>query len=164
MHTLGPSKQRAWPLNSALAFIMKRFEVEPESQISHELFLMEMPSKKYVNILVAKFSGEYGYGSGGNIDAEYMYATLISALSFSGASGVILDFTELSYQWGDKMGLVLSAPADRDLPLVVVGSELCEKSLKSLIEDELLIEDQNMLFKDIESAVIQVDSEYQQQC
>jgi hypothetical protein len=58
-------------------------------------------------------------------------------------AGVILDFRELEYSWGDEMGRTLSITdpsTGGQMPLVIVVSDLNRAGMTSLLRDELSLE------------------------
>ncbi len=57
------------------------------------------------SILIAKFSGVYGYGSNGNNDGSFMRSMLASYyFAFQPEPiTIILDLTRLNYQWGNTI-------------------------------------------------------------
>lgn len=87
------------------------------------------------------FAGNYGYGSAGNGDAAYMDAMYRAAVEVIGPDGLILDFTDLNYEWGDLLGRVLNPP-DRwaqleSPPFALVLGQGCEQGLRSLLLEDL---------------------------
>ena len=96
-------------------------------------------------ILRLAFKGEYGFGCKGNPDATYLHSVIASALLAWEPEGVVLDFRNLRYEWGDEMAGVLFSTS-RFLhfvnagggltPTVVITSELCLEGLTSLVAQE----------------------------
>lgn len=92
-------------------------------------------------LLLVRFTGDYGYGAGGNDDANYMDAMYRAAVEVISPAGLILDFSEFSYQWGDRLGQVLNVPdawgkVPRP-PFAIVLGEACEEGLRSLLIQDL---------------------------
>lgn len=108
-----------------------------------------------------KFIGTYGYGSGGNGDARYMTAMTRAAIEYCDPDALIFDFSELRYEWGDMLGAVLTEGyrlwGDEDAPHAIVVSDLCEPAIRSLLSDDLLLEDSDFLLRDLHDAVSHVD-------
>jgi hypothetical protein len=140
---------------------LRKITIEPDNEITHEIFSVKLPSAGHLDALVMKFTGVYGYGSRGNGDAEYMTAVTRAAISFTDPFALIFDFSQLSYEWGDMMGKVLSSSYDRwendEMPIAIVVSDLCETAIKSLLTDDLLMEDLSLIHHSLESALAYVD-------
>jgi hypothetical protein len=140
---------------------LRKITIEPDNEITHEIFLVKLPSAGHQDALVMKFTGVYGYGSGGNGDAEYMTAVTRAAVSFTDPFALIFDFSQLSYEWGDMMGQVLFSRQDGwendEMPIAIVVSDLCEPAIESLLTDDLLIDDLSLVHHSLESALAYVD-------
>jgi hypothetical protein len=135
--------------------------IAPDSELVHEMFLVTLPSAAPLNALVMRFRGNYGHGSGGNGDAEYMTAVTRAAISFTNPFALIFDFAKLSYEWGDMMSQVLSLGDERwvndAMPTAIVVSTLCEPSIRSLLIEEMSVQDLTLLHHSIEDALAYVD-------
>jgi hypothetical protein len=81
------------------------------SDIRHEFLIGKSQRTKYKEILVIKYSGEYGFGSRGNPDARFMCALAEAAISYYDPDGIVLDISELKYEWGDMLEMVFSLGA-----------------------------------------------------
>lgn len=140
---------------------LQKITIAPDNELTHEIFSVKLPSADHLNALVMKFTGAYGYGSSGNGDAEYMTAVTRAAIYFTSPFGLIFDFSQLSYEWGDMMGQVLSSGKDQwvndEMPIAIVVSDLCETAIKSLLTDDLLMEDLSLVYHSLESALAYVD-------
>ena len=106
------------------------------SKIQVDFFIGD--SQSYHKILVVKYTGDYPYGSAGNRDAKYMLAMGEAGLLVWEPSGVIVDFSNLNYQWGDALEMVFNIGAhshyeDVPLPMALVVGKECEEALRSLI-------------------------------
>lgn len=88
------------------------------------------------DIIVIRFSGEYDSDS----DAHYMYAKGQFALMAYQPMGIILDFRDLEYHWGDKMDLVfdigMGKHEDDDFSTALLISEKCKKAIGTLVHDD----------------------------
>ncbi len=144
---------------------LTKVDIAPDNPITHEVFTAALPSRHYSNLLVMKFVGTYGVGSSGNGDARYMAAVTKAAIEFTEPWGIIYDFTQLSYVWGDMMDYVLSVGKGRwdegDLPVAIVVSEKCEPAIRSLLQMEMDIQDLTLLHHSVTSAVEYVDQQNQ---
>ncbi len=92
-------------------------------------------------LLLVRFTGDYGHGASGNCDAAYMDAMYRAAFDVVAPDGLILDFSGLSYQWGDRLGQVLNPPCIwgqlSTPPFAIVLGEACEDGLRSLLQEDL---------------------------
>jgi hypothetical protein len=78
------------------------------SDLRHEFLIGKSLRTKFKDILVIKYSGEYGVGSRGNPDAGFMCALAEAAISYYDPDGIVLDISELKYEWGDMLAMVFS--------------------------------------------------------
>ncbi len=121
------------------------------------------PHIRSPDILVVTFSGKYRYGSAGNADADYMRAMAEAGIYATSPTALILDFTELAYEWGDKIDWVLNAGTDQHgdsfFPMAVVIDDGCSDGLQSLIrgiDSSNPIDDNETFFWSIDDAVAHV--------
>lgn len=86
-------------------------------------------------ILLIAFHGEYRPGSAGNDDAYFMYGLATAGVEARRPAGIILDFRDLKYVWGDMLELVYNAApshaGDHQTFAVVVG-ETSKEALRTL--------------------------------
>ena len=150
-----------------------------ESTIRVRYFPGPAAKKPYLEILVITYSGIYPHGSAGNADAQFLYAMAKAAVAAFEPWGVIHDLTELSYEWGDMLEMVLTVGPDRELPptvesvfgsrsgsgrspvAVVVGPD-GEEAVRTLLLGERSrepIEKIGYVFCDLESAWAYVDAQ-----
>lgn len=115
------------------------------------------------DILIVAFHGKYRYGSTGNADADYMRAMAEAGLYATSPTALILDFSELAYEWGDKIDWVLNSGTDQYgdafFPMVVVVDEGCAGGLQSLIRgmnSEDPIDDNETFFWTVEDAITKI--------
>ncbi|MBW8847197.1 MAG: hypothetical protein JF607_19700 [Burkholderiales bacterium] len=108
-------------------------------EIRYEIALYQFEHE--CKLLRVRFGGSYGYGSDGNGDAVYMDAMYRAAFEVLRPDGLILDFSELGYQWGDLLGRVLNAPdqwSERERPpFAVVLGAASEEGVRSLLLNDL---------------------------
>ncbi len=106
------------------------------SNISVEYFLAEHEKFSTPNFLWLKYSGEYKPGSEGKGDALFIMASAEAAHKAWYSKGVVFDFTDLEYTWGDEMSWVFGFGYDRvtrcEYPVAIVVSDKCSDALKSL--------------------------------
>jgi hypothetical protein len=140
---------------------LRELKIAPDNEIKHEMYLVDLPSLPGREALVMKFIGEYGYGSGGNGDALYMTAMTKAAIEYCDPDALIFDLSELGYEWGDMLEAVLSTGnqiwGEEDVPHAVVVSDLCEPAIRSLLSDEMLLDELDFLQHGLGDAVNLVD-------
>lgn len=111
-----------------------------------------------VEVLVISFSGSYGYGSRGNADATFIVAKTMAGLAAYEPCCLILDFQEMSYEFGNSILRVWQEVAeyrdydDTAFPVLVVTSDLCHAGISSLFE-AFKLKKSPSLFQDIERAI-----------
>ena len=115
---------------------MSRIEVRFFTGPSSKYF--EFPTRVvHYTILVVKYSGVFGWGSGGNGDATYMGSMAKAGIQAFRPQGVIHDFSELSYEWGDELlGAMLIGTEIRPKARAVVVSPKCEAAVRTLCFDD----------------------------
>ena len=91
--------------------------------------------------LVVTCSGAYGVGSKGKPDARAIIAEIAKGLSATKVDSVLLDYTDLIYEWGDDIGATFypDDPTDRDrvIPTAVIVGNNCKNAIQSLLESDL---------------------------
>ena len=109
-------------------------------------------------ILVIKFEGV------ADNDAEffggynYMLAMIGAGKSVWESGGLILDFTELEYSWGDNMSSVIGIAREggewheEEMPLAIAVSSKCSEGMISLINVEMGLKHENYLSNGLEEA------------
>jgi hypothetical protein len=127
---------------------MKRYtltEVVPEAPegISSRYYLVDPLQTDRYKILVVAFAGEYPEGSRGNRHGWYVATSTLHGLHAFQANCIILDFTELSYRWGNTLLQVFQdisqlmdaggEPENFPFPVMVVTSEKCRDAFLSLV-------------------------------
>ncbi len=110
-------------------------------------------------ILCVTFQGVYGYGSAGNSDARFMKAVVHLGCEAFDPKGIVLDFRQLDYQWGDEMAFPIEAAhVDWVRPAILI-SDLCRQGMTSFVQAELFSNPEIWLFGDIESALRRVEAD-----
>ena len=113
---------------------MREHTLAELSRIQVRYFMVESKTKPYLKILVIRYSGVYPPGSGGNDDAQYMYALASAGVAAFKPWGVIHDLTEIVYEWGDKLDLVFGVgPQFEASPVAVVVGPACEAAVRTLL-------------------------------
>jgi hypothetical protein len=111
--------------------------LEQLSPLTHEVKVPETEKFRSPAFKVISYHGEYRYGSGGNADARYIVATATAAHKAWFTEGIVIDFSDLKYEWGDEMEWVLniaqSGPTKCSFPLVIIVGDKCKPALQTLI-------------------------------
>jgi len=84
--------------------------------------------------LAMEFKGRYKIGGEGYEDSLFMTAMIHAALQVWYVKGLILDFRQLSYEWGNNIGEVILAGKSvmgSKFPTAVVVSDLCKNALET---------------------------------
>lgn len=81
----------------------KQLKLEDLSNIQYEVHTGTSRVVDYLEIMILKFIGDYGYGSAGNSDATYMSAIGKAVLEAWEPGGLIIDLSDLSYEWGIEL-------------------------------------------------------------
>jgi len=106
--------------------------LEETNALIHVSFQLATSGKKQVHpTLIAKFTGRYRDGSQGNPDTEFMVSILNKATKIWSPCDIILDFSNLTYKWGNGM-LEVVRPMFSFCPRVVVVGPDNRKALSSL--------------------------------
>lgn len=150
------SKPRLNPLDlHALSAVQVRFSTG------------EIPAHKYPHaVLVIHFSGTYQSGSRGNSDATYMVAIGNACIKAIDPDAVILDLSELDYQWGDRMAAVMDiGGSDRDMPfpLAIVVGPKCREAIGTLcfgVNSKTDVCQHEHIFDDLADAWAYLDEEF----
>lgn len=151
----------------------KQFKLEELSNIQYEVHIGSSKAVNYLEIMILKFIGHYGYGSEGNSDAIYMCAMGKAALEAWEPGGLIIDFSELTYEWGDRIESVFFIGEDkyRDTPFpvaLIVGSN-SDEAIRTLflgLKSNRPINEIGWVYKDLSSAWEHIEfklNEYKQQ-
>ena len=110
------------------------------SALEHEVRLPSHLRFHTPEFKVIAYTGSYRSGSQGKEDALYIMATAAAAHEAWYTDSIVIDFSGLSYDWGDQMEWVLNvgrgAVANCDYPLAIIVGPDCEQALRSLMPDE----------------------------
>jgi hypothetical protein len=127
------------------------------SAASCEFRTCALPSAKYAQCLVVAFAGAAGNSHEHVGTFRYMRAMIAAGIAAWDPVAVVLDLTNLWYEWGDEMGEVLGTIP---LPVAVVTSQRNRKGLTSLVEAELFQRPRDWLFDTLADALGACDRQY----
>ncbi|OBY76364.1 hypothetical protein BBG47_27545 [Paenibacillus sp. KS1] len=137
----------------------KQVQLEDLSKIRYEVHIGTSKIVDYLDFMILKFCGKYGYGSSGNADAVYMRAIGKAAIEAWEPGGLIIDFSELSYEWGDQIESVFFVGGDKygdtPFPVALIVGKNSEEAIRTLLvglESEKGIEEIEWAFKNLEDA------------
>lgn len=112
----------------------KQMKLEDLSKVKYEVHI---GNSNYRKIMIIKFIGSYGDGSRGDSDAIYMSAMGKAALEAWRPRGVIIDLSELDYQWGDELDRVFDIGSGQysgaPFPTAVLVGKNSEEAIRTLI-------------------------------
>jgi len=114
-------------------------------------------------ILLATFWG-HAFNSHGQSSFRHIEVLMAANMVAIESYAVILDLTQLKYEWGDEMAGVLfycsNHPIETGLkiPVAVITSELNAEGLTSLVRDEMHERPEDWLFADLDAAIASVQS------
>ena len=104
-------------------------ELSKNGNIGFSLRRWARDKQPFLSIVHVSFSGDYRSGSSGAPDAHYIDGLVRTVDAVWSASGLILDLSDLRYEWGDEMDLVLQPPTA--IAAIVVSSK-CEPAISTL--------------------------------
>lgn len=129
------------------------------SEINYEVHIGKSNEVNFLKIMILKFIGEYGFGSAGNSDAIFMRAMGEAVLEAWNPGGLIIDLSELSYEWGDQLEDVFYVGSykyrDRPFPIAIIVGDKSEEAIRTLILGIVStegIDEYGWVFKDLSSA------------
>jgi hypothetical protein len=115
-------------------------KLEELSSLTHEVKLPETEKFHTPAFKVISYHGEYGYGAGGKNDALYICATATAAHKAWYTEGIIIDFSDLKYEWGDEMewvfGIAQGGSTKCTFPVVVLVGDRSKQAIQTLIPGE----------------------------
>ncbi|PQO35112.1 ankyrin repeat domain-containing protein [Blastopirellula marina] len=131
------------------------FDLHAMSDVQVRFSTGEIECEDYSRtILVIHFQGTYGIGSAGNDDALYMTVIGNAGIEAIRPDGVILDMSQLHYEWGDMLDSVLGIGdrSDSQSSAVVVGPD-CREAIGTLCGGTTMdVCDQDDFFDDLADA------------
>lgn len=152
-------------LEECMNIFTKQLKLEDLSNIQYEVHTGTSRVVNYLEIMILKFIGDYGYGSAGNSDATYMSAIGKAVLEAWEPGGLIIDLSDLSYEWGDRIESIFFVGEEKYLdtpfPVALIVGRRSEEAIRTLIvglESNKTIEEIGWVFKDLNSAWEYIES------
>lgn len=140
------------------------WDLSAESAIRCRFSLTPTSNSQYHRILTVHFCGLYRMGCQGGPDATYMEAMTAAALVATRPEGLIFDFTDLDYRWGDDLESLYDICSNwpyrgADLPYAVVLGKDCRTAVISLAcQGQVLQEPKEWMFDTFAEVWQHVDS------
>ncbi|MEZ6046141.1 MAG: hypothetical protein R3C11_11350 [Planctomycetaceae bacterium] len=114
-------REEAFVFNSMRDILRKEFtamrkvqlQLDDMSEIKHEYNLYVDDDEQF-EVLVVAFKGAYQYGSAGNGDGRFMAAMVSAGLMAWRPSALVLDFSDLEYEFGNTIMDAIDAGYDQD--------------------------------------------------
>jgi hypothetical protein len=104
-----------------------------DSNITFALRRWARESRPYITVVHVAFSGNYRDGSAGAPDAHHINGVINTISGAWYPSAMIIDFSDLTYEWGDEMSMFIPTPDDTNA--LVVGDK-CRRALTTLCTRE----------------------------
>ena len=98
--------------------------------ISYSIFLDSDEPNQFRKVMLIKLSGQYRDGAKGNPDSEYMYGIILTASRVWHPRAVVIDISDLEYQWGDEFERIYSVIGVQLWAIVV--SDKCRRAMSTL--------------------------------
>lgn len=111
---------------------LKPVRIEEATKLRCEFQLETTGGNPFSTTLIAKFIGDYHDGSGGKPDARFISGMTQMATAIWHPAAVVLDLSELRYEWGDDMANLLSPWVGSKKAAVVVGPK-CARAIATLL-------------------------------
>ncbi|MFO0926306.1 MAG: hypothetical protein U0736_04605 [Gemmataceae bacterium] len=137
---------------SAMQF--RPVRVEDETSVQCQFQLESTGQNRFTSVLIARFSGDYKDGAAGHPDAVYMAGMLRMGIEMWGPAAVVLDLTDLRYEWGDEM-LWLVRPAFHYRKMAIVVGRGCARAIATLmwgVSTNKKATEADFIFDDLEAA------------
>jgi hypothetical protein len=146
-------------MEDIMDIVTKQLKLEELSDLKYEVHMGDSQAVNYCSIMILKFMGEYGFGSSGNSDAIYMCAIGEAVVEAWEPDGLILDFSELVYEWCDLIERVIDIGKAKSgripFPVALVVGEQSEEAIRTLILGEYSeepMDDIDWVHRDLNSA------------
>jgi hypothetical protein len=105
-------------------------DLSNRSNIRHSLRCLARGERPALSIVHLAFSGTFRDGPAGDPDGLYVHGIIGIAHAIWHPSGMILDLTELTYNWGDGMIDLLEPPSNN--PFVLIVGPQCKQGISQL--------------------------------
>lgn len=128
---------------------------EDETNIKYDFSLETSGKTRFDYTLIARFIGTYADGSSGRPDAAFILGMTRAALDVWHPGSLVLDLSELKYDWGDEMDWLL--PPESHRPTAVIVGPACEKAIATLMfgrDSTRLATEADFIFSNLNEALV----------
>lgn len=129
---------------------LKKVTLSDLSKAACQFGVCDLPSQRYADCLVIKFDGEAGNSHEHCGTFRFMSAMIAAGVAAWSPSTVVLDLTNLIYDWGDEMATILGG---LPLPTAIIVADCNREGLTSLVEYEMDGTVSDWLFDTLEEAL-----------
>lgn len=122
--------------------------------ITYDFKIKHLRDTHLIEILIISFHGKYRDGSTGNSDAGLIKGIVTTGLSVFDPFSLLIDLTDLEYNWGDNFDL--SFEETEPTTTVILVGEKCRRAMSTLtfgIDTYKDIVDNNFFFDDFDKAI-----------
>lgn len=135
---------------------LKEIRLASLSDVLYSFHVGNHPGKSYdETVLVIRFAGTYRIGSAGNPDATFMSAMGNAGVEAFDPDVIVIDLSDLTYEWGDMLEMVFSIGDTLNRPSAVVVAEGCRAAIGTLcfgVNSEKDACEQEWIFDSLEAA------------
>lgn len=132
---------------------LRPIRVEDETSLQYEFQLETTGPNRFCYTLIAKFIGEYRDGSAGRPDVDFILGMTKLAVGIWQPAALVLDLSELKYDWGDEMSWLL--PPDVTCKAAVVVGPRCSRAIATVmwgLDTQKPVTDADFVFETIAEA------------
>jgi len=122
--------------------------------INYNFKIKNFKDTHLVDILIISFDGKYRNGSAGRPDSGLIKGTITTGLCVFDPFSLLIDFTNLEYNWGDNFDLLFAETVGTDT-VILVGNK-CRQAMSTLnfgINTDKDIVDNDLFFDDFNKAL-----------
>lgn len=122
--------------------------------ITYDFKIKQLRDTHLVDILIIAFHGNYRYGSSGKPDAGLIKGIITTGLSVFRPFSLLIDLSDLEYNWGDDLDLSFEETAST-AAVIVVGDK-CRRAMSTLafgMDTNKDIVDNDFFFDDFDKAI-----------
>ncbi len=112
---------------------LQEARLEDLSSIACRFHIGKHPQESYPkDILVISYEGKYRDGSCGNPDATFMFVMGNAGVQAYNPDAIILDMSDLHYEWGDMLDCVFDVGDEKPCPSAIVVGDGCREAIGTL--------------------------------
>jgi hypothetical protein len=137
-----------------MAMKLQQVRLEDETSLRCELQLETTGRNPFCYTLIVKFAGDYRDGSAGKPDLRFMVGTTKMAAAIWQPAALVLDLSELRYEWGDDL-IELVSPTVAGKKMAVVVGPKCARAIATLLwgtETQREATEADFIFANVEAA------------